>query len=69
MLTVEMNERVACRCSSCREELTRLAAARPADDLAQMASKAAAAVAEQQAAAAALAERESAAAAAATECK
>jgi hypothetical protein len=54
---------------TCREELARLAAVHPADEIAEAAARAAAAAAEQQVTAAALAERDHAALAAAAECE
>jgi hypothetical protein len=53
----------------CREELARLVAVHPADEIAEAAARAAAAAAEQQATAAALAERDHAALTAAAECE
>jgi hypothetical protein len=59
----------SCLVLMCREELARLAAVHPADEIAEAAARAAAAAAEQQATAAALAERDHAAIAAAAECE
>jgi len=56
-------------CQHCRQELSRLAAARPADEMAALATQAAHAQADKEAAAAALAERDKAAATTAAECK